>query len=267
MTAASDKAIRQRPLILFADSSRMLSLVPMKPSEAQAYWELLYSLDSERWTRLSKTDLAKRLALHRPTTSRAVDALVNRGLVCAKPHGLYRISLFAGWKGTAVAYMDAFHERQAEIANGFDWHASRAISNIDSEDQDREDWQYHVERLGDLGAGLAERPATDWEAEALDDDGTVLSAAQRFETHHEQFTRRLQDEDATAALYTIMGQEKPDTMTDWEWAEFVLQFPTGSNIIALREEAEAYDSEMDVIAFARGVWNRHVGDRRPPWSS
>lgn len=260
------KAVRQPPLILFADSSRMIALCPMKPSEAQTYWELLYSLDSDRWTRLSKTDLAKRLAMHRPTASRAVDQLVERGLVCAKPHGLYRLSLFAGWKGSAVAYRDALQERADEVELGFGWHASRAVTSPQIDVDGSEAWQYYIERLGDLGAGLAERPATDWEAEQIDDESVPTPPAQRFETHHEAFMRRLQDEDATAALYTLMAEEKPQTMTDWEWAEFVLQFPAGSNIIALREEAECYDSEMDLAAFARGVWNRHAGDRRPPWS-
>lgn len=208
--------------MIFADGLRMMSLVPMKPSEAQVFWAMMETLDSEEWRPFTKSKWADRLALERASVSKAAKSLVERGLVKANA-GQYRLSLFLGWKGHPCDYLACAEARADEIEEALEWHASRAISNVDSEG----DWYLSAERVGTINACVAERPTTAWEAEAFDDNSI----------------------DQIKAITQEIYDRQPRTMPQHDWFWFVRQWPDDMPIATIANIAEQCPDHLNAEQF------------------
>lgn len=121
----------------FEDAARLLALVPMRARTALLLWHLCGTLDSVAWTRIIQSEVAEALAMERSGISRALADLCERGIICQHPKraGHYRMSLWLCWRGTAGDYQRERRKRQAEIDDAAAWHTSRAVANIDADDE------------------------------------------------------------------------------------------------------------------------------------
>lgn len=106
--------------IAFHGAALAMAAADLSPLANRLAWWAVAVLDGRTWTKCTPADLARLFGVHRSSAARALAELVKFGWIIRSgddPTAL-RLSLWAGWQGTAQAFQKERRQRPAEIEAG-----------------------------------------------------------------------------------------------------------------------------------------------------